>query len=86
MFVDSDYAWDKSDRRSRTGFMIFINMYIINWHTKNQATVEGAVFGAKCVAMTQGVEALRVIRFKLHIMGVIIDGPTYLYGDNMYVI
>ena len=46
MFVDSDHAGDKSDRRSRTGFMFSMNMAMINWHTKKQATVEGAVFGA----------------------------------------
>ena len=56
---------------------------MINWHTKKQATVEGAVFGADFVAMKQCVEALRGIRFKLRMMGVKIDGPTYLYGDNM---
>ena len=36
--------------------------------------------------MKQGVEALRGIRFKLQMMGVKIDGPTYVYGDNMSVI
>ena len=66
--------------------MIFINMAMINWHTKNQATVEGALFGAEFVAMKQGVEAFRGIRFKLRMMGVNIDGPTYVYDDNMYVI
>ena len=86
MFVDSYHEGDKSDHRSRTGYMIFINMAMINWHTKKQATVEGAVFGAEFVAMKQGVEALRGIRFKLRMMGVNIDGPTYVYGDNMSVI
>ena len=76
MFVDSDHAGDKSDRRSRTGFMIFINMAMINWQTKKHATVEGAIFGAKFLAMKQDVEALRGIRFKLLMMGVKIDGPT----------
>ena len=66
--------------------MVFINMAMINWHTKKQDTVEGAVFGAEFVAMTQGVEALRGIRFNLRMMGVKIDGPTYVYGDNMYVL
>ena len=61
MFVDSDHAGDKSDRRSRTGFMIFMNMAMINWHTKKQVTFEGAVFGAEFVSMKQGVEALRGI-------------------------
>ena len=86
MFVDSDRAGDNSDRLYRTVFMIFMNMAMINWHTKKQATVEGTVFGAQCVSMKQGVEALRGIIFKLRMMGIRIDGPTYVYGDNMYVI
>ena len=65
MFVESDYTGYKSDRRSRTGFMIFMNMAMINLHNKKQATVEGAVFGAEFLAMKQGVEALRGIIFKL---------------------
>ena len=51
MFVDLDHAGDKSDRRSRTGFMIFMNMAMIQWHSEKQATVESAVCGAVCVAM-----------------------------------
>ena len=86
MFVESNHAGDNSDRRSRTGFIIFMNMAMINWHTKKQATVEVAVFRAKFVATKQGVEAWRGIRFKLRMTGVKIDGPTYVYGDNMYVI
>ena len=83
MFVDSDHAGDKSDRRSKTGYILFINMATIYWHTKNQATVVCAVFGDEFVAMKKGVEALRGIRFKLQMMGVKIDGPNYVYGDNM---
>ena len=86
MFVDSDHAGDKADRRSRTGFMIFINMAMMVWHSKKQSTVEGAVFGAEFVAMKQGVETLRGLRYKLRMMGVPIDGPTYVYGDNMSVV
>ena len=65
VFVDSDHRGDKSYHRSRKGFMLFVNLAMINYHTKKQATVKGAVFGAKFVAMKQGVEALRGIRFKL---------------------
>jgi hypothetical protein len=86
MFVDSDHAGDKATRRSRTGYMIFINMSMIDWLTKKQATVEGAVFGAEFVAMKHGVEALCGICYKLRMMGVSITGPTYVYGDNMSVI
>ena len=66
--------------------MISMNMAMINWNTKKQATIKGVVFGSKCLAIKQGVEALRGIRFKLRMMGVKIDGPTYVYGDNISVI
>ena len=36
--------------------------------------------------MKQGVEALHGIRYKLRMMGVPVDGTTYVYGDNMSVI
>jgi hypothetical protein len=44
------------------------------------------VFGAEFVAMKNGMEALRGIRYKLQMMGVPINGPAYVYGDNMSVI
>ena len=34
MFVDSDHAEDKATRRSRTGFMIYVNMSLVNWLSK----------------------------------------------------
>ena len=36
--------------------------------------------------MKQGVETLIGIIFKLRMMGFKIDGPSYVYGDNMSVI
>ena len=56
MFVDSDHAGEKADRRSRTGFLIYVNMALIQWYSKKKGTVEGAVFGAEFVAMKTGVE------------------------------
>jgi hypothetical protein len=86
MFVDSDHAGDKLARRSRTGFFIFLNSAPIQWMSKKQSTIETSVFGAEFVAMKQGMEALRGLRYKLRMMGVAINGPSYIYGDNMSVI
>ena len=44
------------------------------------------LFLSEFVAMTHGVETLCGIRYKLRIMGILIDGPTYVYGDNMSVV
>ena len=86
MYVDSDHAGDKRNRRSRTGFFILLNCALIAWLSKKQATVETAVFGAEFVAMKHGMERLRAIRYKLRMMGVEITGPSKVYGDNMSVI
>ena len=58
----------------------------IIWYTKRQATVESAVFGAEFVAMMQAMEVSRGLRYKLRMMGVPIEGPTHMYGDNMSTI
>jgi hypothetical protein len=86
MMVDSDHAGDKLTRRSRTGFLIFVNSAIVEWLSKRQPTVESSVFGAEFVAMKHGMERLRGLRYKLRMMGVPVTGPSYIYGDNMSVI
>ncbi len=59
MMVDSDHAVEKRTRRSRTGFVIFCNLAPIIWLSKQQATIETSVFGAKFVAMKHGIKMLR---------------------------
>ena len=56
------HAGDKLTRRSRTGFVIYLNIALIAWYSKKQSTVETSVFGAEFVAMKQGMEALHGLR------------------------
>ena len=86
LFVDSDHAGDKLIRRSRSGFLVYLNLAPITWFSKKQSTIETSVFGAEFVAMKQGVETARGIRYKLRMMGIPLFSPTYVYGDNMSVI
>jgi hypothetical protein len=86
LFVDSDHAGEHFTRRLRKGFVIYLNMSPIVWFSKRQPTVESSVFGAGFVAMKNGIETTRGLRYKLRIMGVSIDGPTYVYGDNMSLV
>ena len=86
MFVDSNYTRDDTKRRSRTVYFIYMNLALVNWLSKNQATIETSVFRAKFVAMKQGMEAACVIQYKLRMMGLQISGLTYVYGHNMLVI
>ena len=38
------------------------------------------------MAMKHRMETLRVIRYKLRMMGILISGPLFINGDNMSVI
>jgi hypothetical protein len=86
LFVDYDHAGEHFTCHSRTGFVIYLNMAPIVWFSKRHRTVESSVFGAEFVAMKNGIETTRVLHYKLSMMGVTIDGPTYVYCDNMLVV
>ena len=86
MFVDSDHAHDKLSRRSRTRFVIFFNNEMIDWLSKKQSTIEVSVFGAEFSALRNGIENLCDIRYKLRMMGIPVDKPSYVYGNNMSVV
>ena len=47
MYVDSDHAGDERVRRSRTGFIIYLNMTPITWFSKKQSTIETSVLGGR---------------------------------------
>jgi hypothetical protein len=85
-FVDSDHAGEQFRRRSRTDFVIYLNMAPIVWFSKRQPTVESSVFGAEFVTMKNGIETCCGLRYKLRMMGVALSGPTFVYGDNMSVV
>ena len=82
VFVDANHAGDKSDRRSQTGVLIFINKAPIHWYSKKQNTVEASTFGAEFCAMRTAVEMIEALRYKLRMFGVPIDGPANVYCDN----
>ena len=86
MFVDNNHAGDKVSCRSRCGFFICVNAVLLQWFSKKQSTVETLVFGTEFVAMKQGIDALRALRYKLRMLGIPIFGPSYVYDDNISVV
>ena len=75
MFVDSNHAGNKRTRRSKTEWMVFMNMSLINWY-----------FGTEFVAMKVRIKAIPAIQYKLRMMGISMSGASYIYGDSMLVI
>ena len=85
-FVDSDHAGDSITRRSRTGFLIFLNSAPIYWYSRKQGSCETSSFGSEFIAMKTCCEYIRGLRYKLRMMGIPVDLPTYVFGDNQSVL
>ena len=84
--VDADHASDTVSRRSRTGLLIYLNCALVYWWSKKQTSVESSSFGYEFVAMKQCCEYIRGLRYKLRMMGIPVEGPMYIYGDNQSVL
>jgi len=48
--------------------------------------VETSVFGAEFCAMKHGIENLHGKRYMLRMMGILVKGALYVYGNNMSVV
>ena len=57
--VDADHASDTTTRRSRTGFLVYINSAPVFWWSKKQTSIESSSFGSEFIAMKQCCEYLR---------------------------
>ena len=84
--VDADHASDTMTRRSRMGFLVYLNCAPIYWWSKKQNSVESSSFGSKFIAMKQCCEYVRGLRYKLRMMGILCEDPTLIYGDNQSVL
>ena len=85
-YVDANHAHDVVTRRSVTGILCYVNNMPVKWVSKRQKTVETSTYGSELVAARQAVEAIMEIRYMLRMLGVPIEGPTMLLGDNMSVV
>ncbi len=84
-FMDTDHAHDKITRRSVTGILMFINNTPVKWVSKRQCTVETSTYGSKMVAGRIACEVVLETRC-LRMLGVPIDGPALMLGDNLSVV
>ena len=86
VYVDCDLGGELVTRRSRTGFAVFLNSAPIYWLSKKQTSCEVSTYGSELTAMKQAVEYVRGLRYKLRMMGIPCDEPTFVYGDNKSVL
>ena len=84
--VDADHAADTITRRSHTGFLVHLNSTLVYWSSKKQTSVESSSFGSEFIAMKQCCEYICGLRYKLRMMGIPMEGPAYIHGDDQSVL
>jgi hypothetical protein len=85
-FADANLYHDQVTGRSVTGLLMLLNKTPIDWYSKKQYGVETATYGSEFVAARIGVDKIVEMRYMLRMLGVPMQGPSYMFGDNLAVI
>lgn len=86
MFYDANLLFDFVTGRSETGIIHLLNKTPIDWFCKKQNTVETSTFGSEFNAARIAVEQILEIRTTLRYLGIPIEGPSVMFGDNQPVV
>ena len=85
-YCDANLLHDLIMERSETGLLHFLNQMPIDHFSKCQNQVESATYGSKFMAVRQAIEQIIDLHYMLRTLGVLIDGPSWLFGDNKSVV
>ncbi|KAM7496336.1 hypothetical protein LguiA_020750 [Lonicera macranthoides] len=85
-YSDSDWAGDPTDRRSTTGYCIFLGDSLISWRSKKQTLVSRSSTEAEYPALADTTQEIVWLRWLLSDMGVPQHLPTVLRCDNQSAI
>ena len=85
-FVDANLMHCSVTGKACTGIIHMINGTPVDWYAKRQGTIEMATYLSEMVAARTATEQIMDTRYTLMYMGVPLDGPTWMMGDNASVI
>ena len=85
-FFDADFAHDTATRRSITGLLLFVGSTPVVSSSRRQGCIATSTYCAEFVSMRSAVEEVKSLRYMLRCLGVPVETPTNLFGDNFGVI
>jgi hypothetical protein len=81
-YCDADWAEDKDDRKSRTGYVIYIDGNLVCWRSRQQQSRAQSTCEAEYYAIFDVIQELKLIRTMLEEMNVDYYEPIVVYNDN----
>ena len=85
-YADANLLHNLVTGRSATSILHFFNQTPVDSFSKRQNQVESATYSSEFMAAQQAVEQIIDLRYTLHMLGVPIEGPSWLFGDNKAVV
>jgi hypothetical protein len=86
-FSDSDYADDKVDRKSQSGYIVKVGGRTVSWRSAKQASVAQSTMEAEFVAMAESFSEATFVKKLIDEMGVSkLSDPIELLSDNQAAI
>ena len=86
MYADANLLHNLVMGRSATGMLHFFNQTPTDSFLKRQNQVESATYSSEFMAARQAVEQIIDLHYTLCILGVPIEGPSWLFSDNKAVV
>ena len=84
-WCDSDHAGDKVSRISRSGLFMMINLVPKCWFSNKQSIIQTIMYRRELFFMKKCCEYLWLLRYKMWMMGIIVDKPLFVEKINWYL-
>lgn len=81
-YADANWAEDKTDRKSNSGYVFFVNGAIVSWACRKQRCVALSSTEAEFISLSEACQEAFWIRQLLEDMQQTIESPTTIYEDN----
>ena len=81
-YTDADWAGDQTDRKSTSGYFMFVGKNLVTWRSKKQKVVARSSAEAEFRGMTHGICELLWIKRIVQDLGLRHPKPMMLHYDN----